>query len=243
MNQNDEQKYIRGRNLLNIAQIKSALFKQATIFQTGGFRPTEELGESWIGKVLWVKEGENIPSNFDPICTIFLNNLPYVPKELLNYQLLTIYMDFDVLNNLNMDNLGSFFKINCYTELGELQKVNRQSKMIKPFPLTPLVINNDTPSWEDSNSISLEIENEILRLESEEDIEYYEDIVEKIYSTHKVGGYPSFIQGGASFGEDYPFVFQISSDEKARFNIVDSGSFYFFYNQEKQDWIVYCDFY
>lgn len=30
---------------------------------------------------------------------------------------------------------------------------------------------------------------------------------------------------------------------KAHFNIVDSGSFYFFYNQDKHDWIVYCDFY
>ncbi|MDM5227366.1 DUF1963 domain-containing protein [Cytobacillus sp. NJ13] len=83
----------------------------------------------------------------------------------------------------------------------------------------------------------------MLRLESEEGIEYYEDIVEKIYPVHKVGGYPSFTQGGVSFGEDYPFVFQISSDKKAHFNIVDSGSFYFFYNQEKHDWIVYCDFY
>ncbi|WP_264737406.1 YwqG family protein [Cytobacillus firmus] len=142
-----------------------------------------------------------------------------------------------------MNNFVSFFKINCYTKLDELQKKNEQSTKIKPFPLTPLFIDNDTPSWEDSNNISLEIENEILRLELEEGIEYFEDIVEKIYSTHKVGGYPSFTQGGVSFGEDYPFVFQISSDEKAHFNIVDSGSFYFFYNLEKQDWIVYCDFY
>lgn len=228
---------------MNIVQIKNALFKQATIFQTGGFRPTEELGESWIGKVLWGREGETVPSNFEPICTIFLDNLPYVPKELISYQLITIYMNFDVFNNLNEDNLVSFFKINCYTKLDELQNKNEQSTKIKPFPLTPLFIDNDTPSWEDSNNIAHEIENEILRLELEEGIEYYEDIVEKLYSNHKVGGYPSFTQGGVSFGEDYPFVFQISSDEKARFNIVDSGSFYFFYNLEKQDWIVYCDFY
>lgn len=228
---------------MNITQIKKALFKQATVFQTGGFRPTEELGESWIGKVLWGKEGETIPSNFEPICTIFLNHLSFVPKELKQYQLLTIYMDFDVFNHLHIDHLVSFFKINCYTNLVELQKINVQSTMIKPFPLNPLFVDNDTPSWEDSNSIDPEIEDEILRLESEEGMEYYEDIVEEIYSTHKVGGYPSFVQSGVSYGEDYPFVLQISSDEKALFNIVDNGSFYFFYNQEKQDWIVYCDFY
>jgi hypothetical protein len=228
--------------LLNITQIKDVLFKQATIFNTGGSRPTEELGESWIGKVLWGREGENIPSSFDPICTLFLYELPYVPKELVSYQLITIYMDFDVFNYLNEDNLASFFKINCYTKLDVLQKKNEQSTKIKPFPLTPLSIDNDTPSW-DSDSIDPEIEDEILRLELEEGIEYYDDIVEEIYSTHKVGGYPSFTQSGISFEEGYPFVFQISSDEKAQFNIVDSGSFYFFYNQEKQDWIVYCDFY
>lgn len=228
---------------MNISQIKDALFKQATIFQTGGIRPTEEIGGSWIGQVLWGKEGETVPSNFEPVCTLFLNTLPYVPKELLSYQLLTIYMDFDVFKNLHMDNLVSFFKIHGYLELDKLQKINKQSTKIKPFPLTPLLIKNDTPSWEDSDSIDPEIEDAILRLESEEDIEYYEDIVEEIYSTHKVGGYPSFTQSGVSFGEDYPFVFQISSDLKAQFNIVDSGSFYFFYNIEKQDWIVYCDFY
>jgi hypothetical protein len=226
--------------LLNITQIKHALFKQATIFQTGGFSSTEELGESWIGKVLWGREAETIPSNFNPLCTIFLNKLPYVPKELTNYQLITIYMDFDVFNNLNEDNLVSYFKINCYTNLDEIEKINKQSTKIKTFPISPVFIDNDTPAWEDSCSIEPNIEEAILQLES---MEYYEDIVEEIYSTHKVGGYPSFTQGGVSFGDDFPFVFIISSDEKAQFNIVDSGSFYIFHNQEKQEWIVYCDFY
>lgn len=226
---------------MNITQIKDALFKQATIFKTGGFRPTEELGESWIGKVLWGRYGE-IPSNYEPICTLFLNDLPYLPKELINYQLITVYLDFDVFNNLNNDNLVSFFRINCFTNLDEIQKINEQSTKIKPFPLKPLFIENDTPVW-DSDDIDLKLQDEILHLEVEDGIEYYDDIVENIYSMHKFGGYPSFTQSGISFGEDYPFVFQISSDNKAHFNIVDNGSFYYFFNQEKHDWIVYCDFY
>lgn len=113
---------------------------------------------------------------------------------------------------------------------------------MKSFPLKPILVENDTPAW-DSGDIEPEIQDEILRLELESDIEYYDDIVENIYPMHKVGGYPSYTQSGVSYGEDYPFVFQISSDAKAQFNIVDSGSFYFFYNQDKQDWIVYCDFY
>jgi hypothetical protein len=127
-----------------------------------------------------------------------------------------------------------------FTNLDELEKINKQSTKIKTFPISPVFIDNDTPAWEDSCSIEPNIEEAILQLES---MEYYEDIVEEIYSTHKVGGYPSFTQGGVSFGDDFPFVFIISSDEKAQFNIVDSGSFYIFHNQEKQEWIVYCDFY
>lgn len=227
---------------MDISQIKNALFKQATIFKTGGVRPTEEMGESWIGKVLWGTEKGNVPSHFEPLCTLFLKNLPYVPKELERYQLITIYMDDNVFNHLNQENLASFFHIHCYTTLNGLQRIDEQSTKIRPFPLIPSLIENDAPAW-DSDDLEPEIEDAILRLETEDEMEYYDDIVETIYSMHKVGGYASYTQSGVSFGEEYPFVFQISSDEKARFNIVDSGSFYFFYNQEKQDWIVHCDFY
>jgi len=228
---------------MDITTIKKALFKQGTVFKTGGLRPTSKIGESWIGKVSWGKEGDSTPVGFAPLCTLFLEKLPYVPQVLSGYPLLTIYMNFKVFDHLVMDNLVSFFKINCYEDLDYLKKMNEQSEKIKPFPLTPLLIENDTPSLEDTCSFTLEIEEEILWLESEEDLDYYEDIAEEIYSSHKVGGYPSFIQGGNYVDGDYHFVFQISSDEKARFNIVDGGSFYFFYNREKQDWIVNCDFY
>ena len=69
-------------------------------------------------------------------------------------------MDFKVFNNLNEDNLASFFKINCYTNLDVLQKKNKQSTEIKPFPIAPFFIDNDTPSWQDSDSIDPEIEDD-----------------------------------------------------------------------------------
>lgn len=63
------------------------------------------------------------------------------------------------------------------------------------------------------------------------------------YSLHKIGGHPSVIQGRIDFMEGYEFVMQITSDDKAEFNIVDSGNFYFAYNSEKNDWEICCDFY
>ncbi len=228
--------------MLNNTEIKKAVFKHATIYKTGGIRPTEELGENWIGKVLWGEEKIEIPSNFEPLCTLFLEKSPYCPKELESYQLITVYMDYNVFNELTRENLAPFFKINCYTALDGLHKVNDQSTRIKLFPLIPSLVDNDAPAW-DSADFDPEIEDEIVRLEAEDMIDYHEDIVEEVYPMHKVGGYPSYIQSGVSFGEEYRFVFQISSDEKAQFNIVDSGSFYFFYNEATKEWAVHCDFF
>ena len=39
------------------------------------------------------------------------------------------------------------------------------------------------------------------------------------------------------------FVFQISSDNVARYNVVDSGSLMFFYNENENKWVMYYDFY
>ena len=67
------------------------------------------------------------------------------------------------------------------------------------------------------------------------------DIHTEIYPMHKVGGYPAYIQPGR-WDDDYEFIFQISSDDKAGLNIVDSGSFYFFYSKKLDKWDVQCDF-
>ena len=50
-------------------------------------------------------------------------------------------------------------------------------------------------------------------------------------------------QTGGDWDKEYDFVFQISSDPKAGLNVVDNGSFYFFYNKAKDDWILQCDFF
>ena len=45
-----------------------------------------------------------------------------------------------------------------------------------------------------------------------------------------------------SFGEGFQFVFQISSDEKADFNVIDGGSLMFAKNPQSGAWSLYYDF-
>jgi uncharacterized protein YwqG len=107
--------------------------------------------------------------------------------------------------------------------------------------LQPKLVENDYPAW-DSYDIPETIGEEIFRLE-EGNVDYFDDICEEMYSEHKIGGYAAFCQSGVNFGEDYTFVMQISSDEKANYNIVDSGSFYCYKNSKTKEWKLHCDFY
>lgn len=60
---------------------------------------------------------------------------------------------------------------------------------------------------------------------------------------HKIGGYPSFCQPGVDPGDDFEFVFQISSDPKINLNVVDGGSLMFWKNNTTGTWAIYYDFY
>lgn len=230
---------------MSIQEIKEKLMKEATIFNTGGCKPTNALLESWIGKVSWKKENENIPKDADgnemnPLMTLFLENLVGIPKSLKEIYLCTIFISPNVFDHL-MD-LNGYFYVRTYKKEDKLIPCNWINRNIRAFPLAPKAVFNDTPNW-DGGGIPIEIENEILCLEEKEGIEYYEDIKEDVYSMHKVGGYPAYIQPGGWNEEKYEFAFQISSDEKAHLNIVDSGSFYFFYCKDNQQWEMQCDFF
>lgn len=229
---------------MTVAQVKEKLAKKAVVFQTGGIRPTHALLESWIGYVGWQEQGEVIPKDkegkeMQPAATIFLKELPYVPECLKEVELITVYISPDICGH--RENASEYCCVRTYKSLDTLNQCSLSSTMMKAFPLVPSLVDNDYPMWDDEG-FPHELFEEILRLEEEEDIEYYEDIAQESYYVHKVGGYPAFIQPGISI-DGYEFAFQISSDEKAQFNFVDSGQLYFFYNKEADDWKVHYDFY
>lgn len=233
-------------NIIN--GVKSRLRKKAVVFDTGGIKPTNQIGESWIGKVCWQRPGEGQPmckngTPMIPIATIFVEDSEYVPKALQNIKMINIFMDFDFWYNLGAEDYKDFFVINTYDNLENLVPCSYTSDEILAFPLVAKHIDNEFPHWEDIEEESDELFEMILELEKNYGIDYFENIYEENNVKHKIGGYPSSIQGGVGYDEGYEYVMQISSDEKADMNIVEDGNFYFGYNPITKKWSVRCDFY
>ncbi|MBU3089813.1 DUF1963 domain-containing protein [Clostridium gasigenes] len=231
-----------------INEIQTILKRKATIFNTGGKRPTYDIGESWIGSIVWRSEGEEIPLDnnnveMNPLATIFIKSKEYSPSDLDDIYLITIFMsDSFYRENIDFDNVYKYFVIRSYSKTEDIISCQWNNKHSKPFPLVDKYVDDDYPGW-DNGGIPPDIFEKICEMENSDSVDYFEDIVEEMYSQHKVGGYPCFCQSGYWFGDGYEYVIQISSDDKAKFNIVHSGSFYFYYNKQKNDWKVHCDFY
>lgn len=241
-----------------IVEIQNKLAKPITEFQTGGFKPTGEKTENWIGRVFLCKADEAKPITDNngeplyPLAQFYLPNLPFVPDELKHITWLTVFMgdEFPEVYDTN----GNGWLIREYTADDELVEYEyEQQGTPKPFPLSFSFKEQDFPLW-DGGGVPSDLEDEICELEDDYDeerdeekddcdiLDYYEDIVgDNHCHHHKFGGYPSFCQSGVEFENDCKFMFQISSDDKADFNVVDGGSLMFARNNQG-DWVLYYDF-
>lgn len=233
-----------------IQKLKTTIKRKAVVFETGGFKPTYQKGESWIGNVCWQKPGEEQPVCRDipfPMCamaTFFVPESDYVPRVLKNIKLITVFMDNAFWDNLDADDLKDYFVIRTYESLDDLVPCDyADEEMVLPFPLSAKNVDDDFAKWEDLELYLPKISDIISKLEDDDFLEYYDDIFEENYPMHKLGGYPSTIQSEIMFNSGCEFAFQISSDEKADMNIVDSGNIYFGYNPKTKEWSVKCDFY
>lgn len=226
-----------------IEGIRNKIKANATIFHTGGFRPTNELGESWIGKVSYKKEGESLPLDKDgnemgALAMFFIDDLNTYPSVLKDKYMCSVFISYNLLEH-RYDSKG-YYCIRLYTKEDTLVPCNWTFYDDGlSFPLSKEFVDNDYPVY--AYELPDDIFNEIKRLEEEMEIDYYDDIKEEQYSIHKIGGYPSYIQDGGEYDSNFEFVFQITSDSKFQFNIVDSGNFYFSYVDN--DWHLYWDFY
>ena len=231
---------------MNVDEIKKYLAKPATQFLVGGFRPTNQIDESWIAKVSLYKESEVLPLDqhgkpMIPLAQFYLPSFPYIPPAVKETKVLTVFMPEELPEVL--DPISADWLIREYRSTDDLvvKDIKHPDSELKAFPLRPEFLEKDYPLW-DTPDIPSDVEDAILELEDEGEIESYYDIIEHSY-THKFGGYPSFCQPGIDFGDGFEFVFQISSDEKIGLNVVDSGSFLFAKNSKTNEWKLYFDFY
>ncbi|MDO4230237.1 MAG: DUF1963 domain-containing protein [Capnocytophaga sp.] len=253
-----------------IAEIKSKLARPCTAFETGGFRPTGERTESWIGRVFLCRpdEAKSVTDKHGKplyaLAQFYLPALPYVPESLKHITYLTVFMgeEFPYVKgeygidktdengeqywemHAELGNNGDGWLIREYTADDELIEYEFETlEYPKALPLKANYIAEDYPMW-DGGGIPMDIEDEICDLKDEYDLDYHDDIKTAHSYQHKFGGYASFCQSGVDFSDDdnAEFVFQISSDEKAEFNVVDSGSLMFARTPDGK-WKLYYDFY
>lgn len=228
---------------MGIEDIRAALRKRTVIFTTGGRRPTMNEDESWIGRIGFRSPGETVPLDADgeamqPLVMFSLAGLPWVPEPLAGKRLLSIFISPNIYRHLAEEGYEGYCAVRAYGPDDALEPCDWVGDFAKPFPLTPVCVEDDYPVWEDCNAfggVSFELEDGTFA-------DYYKDIKNTDYSGHKLGGYPSYCQGAVDFGEEFGFVVQISTDPKADLYIVDDGSFYFFLNAKTGEWKAYCDF-
>ncbi len=228
---------------MTLDELKKRLMRKAVIFQTGGFQPTNEIGESWIGAVKWKMSTDELPKDKDgeemmPLASLFTGCLDYVPEQIAGVKLCNVFVSKSYQEHL-LD-LNGYYLIRTYDSVDGLVPCDWECEGLKSFPLKPDLVEDDYPQWD--GGMNPDLEDAVIELENSEGIDYYDDIHTKNYSMHKVGGYPAYIQSG-NWDKRYEFIFQISSDDKVGLNIVDSGSFYFFYSKELDRWDIQCDFF
>ena len=251
-------------------EIREKIVRPCTEFETKKFKYDDENKISWIGRVFLCKENEvedrpkdNKGRTMYPIAQFYLANLPYLPEALKKFEYITIFMgeDFPEYNveDEGVSKNGDGWILRTYTKNDILVKneyLRDDNICPDSYPLIAKLNNKDFPVW-DGGGLDFEVEDEICDLEEEYDeeldkekneediLDYYSDIATNHSYLHKFGGYPSYCQSGLGLEaiKGYHFVFQISSDEVARYNIVDSGSLMFFYNENENKWVMYYDFY
>lgn len=231
---------------MEIQEIRRRLAVPAIKFVAGGFRPTLKDEESWLGNVFLFRPDEAIPKNdageeLHPYAQFFLPCLPFASLALKGIRVLTVFVSYPFPEPF--EPMGNNWVIREYTFDDELvrKELPVANTFLKPFALKAELVEEDFPLW-DGGGVPRDLELEILELERSGQIESYYDVITHTYE-HKIGGYPSFCQSGMDPGDDFEFVFQISSDSKINLNVVDSGSLMFWKNRNNGTWAIYYDFY
>lgn len=231
---------------MDIQEIRRHLSQPAIKLVVGGFQPSNEDDESWFGKVFLFRPDEVVPKNdtgddLHPYAQFHLPNLPFRIPALEGVRVLTLFVSDPIPEAF--EPMGNNWLIREYgvDDVLVRKELSVTGSHLKPFPLNAELIAEDFPVW-DGGGVPKYLEDEICKLEETGKIESYYDMVTHT-DDHKIGGYPSFCQPGIDVGDDFQFVFQITSDSRLNLNVVDSGSLMFWKHKTTGEWVIYYDFY
>lgn len=228
-----------------LERVRGLISRPCSELVVGGFRPTHGEDESWIGRVFLRGQNETDVvldthgRQLFALAQIYLPALPFVPKQLEGIKYLCVFIGREFPEPLS-DN-GDGWLIREYKGEPLVRFECAQGEAPRPFPLQIMPRATDFPLW-DAGDIDGETLDEIIELENKHGLDYYDDIGTDHCYGHKFGGFPSFAQSGVAFGWDYEFVFQIASDNKAEFEVIDGGRLMFARNPQGK-WRIYYDFY
>lgn len=215
-----------------------ALRRPASVAKIGGFKPLEQVPTSYFGGNFVGLSNEEWPQYRNrkmlPLMQVRTDELLYLPDELSNIALFTVFIDSE-LPPAEASN-GNGWLIRKYSSLVGLRPYsNPLVSSIKTFPIRWLQEDSDIPAWEDIW--------EIVREVDPKKIESLLDLYHSRYRTQagtKVGGWPSYVQG--AIDEEGKFVFQINSEPKAEWQWADNGTGYF-YVDKTHNWKLYWQCY
>ncbi len=230
---------------MNLATLLEQIRRPCTTFEVGGFRPTNALEESWLGRVSHFLPDEELPvdkhgNQMMALGQFYLPALPYVPTSLSKVSVLTVFVSPEIEGDSDL--MEGCFEVREYPEVNRLVRPETEisGSGLKPFPLRPQLVESDHPVW-DCGGLTREQADAFLALERSKEISNYYDVTSHV-DGHKFGGYPSFCQSGVDL-HPHEFVFQISSDAKIQLNVIDNGSLTFWRHPKLGTWKLYYDFY
>jgi hypothetical protein len=209
---------------MNLKTARTRLARKASQIVVGGFRPPERLDASF-GRVRLARVDERWPMHTGkpmiPLCQLNLTEAPYVPANLKDIALLTIFIAADAFP-VDTPN-GDGWELRAYSSLEGLTELVEpdHGSGLRPLPIRWELIERDYPSYEDAPE-------ELLESLNGEDSSDFE-----VAHCSKIGGWPSLIQGELSWGssdpgqDDFEYAFQIASEEKSQWAWGDSGIGYF----------------
>ena len=107
---------------MDLAALLDQVGRPCTKFEAGGFRPTNEIEESWLGRVSHFLPEEEVPvdkhgNRMMELGQFYLPALPYVPASLSGISLLTAFISPELEGDSDL--MEGCFEIREYRDIDQ----------------------------------------------------------------------------------------------------------------------------